>query len=218
MMPGQWAQWVLWVPCGIAFLVAATVGIKNSSRLACPMGLPKWDFNQSWASNITIVSGAVSFGILTTLLSGPEMCLLDKRAYTYLALFFPALVTLALVIFNFTREVKVTNANPTEVKIQGRAFTFLFAAALTVWGAAGQVEIQAGLVMSLVQQDKIDFEPMIALQVLFVLIFGLAYHERGGENPTRHCASAVVPRGDKRRARLGVAAFIGALPSPALPC
>lgn len=172
MTPGQWAQWVLWVPCGIAFFVALSVGLKNFRRLARPMGLPKWDFNQSWASNITIVSGAVSFGILTTLLTGPEMCLLEKRAYTYLVLFFPALVTLAPVIFNFTREVKVTNANPTEVKIQGRAFTFLFAAALTVWGAAGQVEIQAGLVMSLLQQDKIDFEPMIALQVLFVLIFG----------------------------------------------
>ena len=172
MTPSQWAQWVLWVPCGIAFLVALSVGLKNFRRLARPMGLPKWDFNQSWASNITIVSGAVSFGILTTLLTGPEMCLLEKRTYTYLVLFFPALVTLAPVIFNFTREVKVTNANPIEVRIQGRAFTFLFAAALTVWGAAGQVEIQAGLVMSLLQQDKIDFEPMIALQALFVLIFG----------------------------------------------
>ena len=121
MTPSQWAQWVLWVPCGIAFLVALSVGLKNFRRLARPMGLPKWDFNQSWASNITIVSGAVSFGILTTLLTGPEMCLLEKRTYTYLVLFFPALVTLAPVIFNFTREVKVTNANPTEVKIQGRA-------------------------------------------------------------------------------------------------
>jgi|SRR5271155_4378070 len=63
------------------------------------MGLPKWDFNQrGWASNIAIVSGVVSFGILTTLLTGPEMCLLDKRAYTYLGLFFPALVTLAPVV------------------------------------------------------------------------------------------------------------------------
>jgi hypothetical protein len=171
MTPGQWAQWVLWVPCGIAFFVAATVGIKNSGRLACPMGLSKWDVNQSWASNITIVSGAVSFGILTTLLTGPEMWVLDKRAYTYLALFFPALVTLAPVIFNFTREVKVTNANQTQFNIRGRAFTFLFAAALTVWGAAGQVEIQAGLVMSLLQQDKIELEPTVALEVLFVAIF-----------------------------------------------
>jgi len=165
-------RWVLWVPCAIAVVVAAWVAINNCHRLNNPMGLPKWDFSQSWASNITIVSGVVSFGILTTILNNLETWLLPRNAYTYLALFFPALVTLAPVIFNFTREVKVTNANPTEVKIQGRAFTFLFAAALTVWGAAGQVEIQAGLVMSLVQQDKIDFEPMIALQVLFVLIFG----------------------------------------------
>jgi hypothetical protein len=47
----------------------------------------------------------------------------------------------ARIIFNFSREVRVTNANPTEVKIQGRAFTFLFAAALTVRGAAGQAQI-----------------------------------------------------------------------------
>ena len=100
MTSGQSAQLVLWVPCGIAFFVAATVGLKNCGGLACPMGLPKWDFNQSWASNITIVSGAVSFGILTTLLTSPEMWVLDKRAYTYLALFFPALVTLAPVSFN----------------------------------------------------------------------------------------------------------------------
>jgi hypothetical protein len=174
MTPGQWAQWVLWLPCGIAFFVAATVGIKNCGRLTNAMGLAKWDFNQSWASNITIVSGAVSFGILTTLLTDPTTWVLDKRAYTYLALFFPALVTLAPVVFNFTREVKVevTNNNQTQVKIQGRAFTFLFAAALTVWGAAGQVEIQAGLVMSLLQQTKIELEPTVALEVLFVVVFG----------------------------------------------
>ena len=184
MTPDQWAQWaqwtqwtqwtqrVLWVPCGIAFFVAATVGINNSGRLARRMGLPKWDFNQSWASNITIVNGVVSFGILTTLLNNLETWPLEKRAYTYLALFFPALVTLAPVIFNFTREVKITNADSPQVSIQGRAFTFLFAAALTVWGAAGQVVIQAGLVMSLLQQNKIDLEPTVALEVLFVVIFG----------------------------------------------
>ena len=172
MTPGQRAQWVLWVPCGIAFLVAVSVGIKNHNRLTNAMGLAKWDFNQSWASNITIVSGAVSFGILTTLLTDPTTCVLDKRAYTYLALFFPALVTLAPVIFNFTRNVHLTNANPPEINIRGRAFTFLFAAALTVWGAAGQLEIQAGLVMSLLQQNKIELEPTVALEVLFLVVFG----------------------------------------------
>jgi hypothetical protein len=201
MTAGQWAQWVLWVPCGIAFLVAATVGVKNFRRLADPMGLAKWDFNQSWASNITIVSGAVSFGILTTVLTDPEMCVLDRRAYTYLALFFPALVTLAPVIFNFTREVKVTNANPTEITIQGRAFTFLFAAALTVWGAAGQVEIQAGLVLSLLRQKKIDFEPMIALQVLFVAVFGaLPFYAWLTMNAAVRIQSKIAPRRSFREA------------------
>lgn len=47
-----------------------------------------------------------------------------------------------------------------------------FAAALTVWGLPDQAEIQAGLVMSLLQQNKIDFEPMVALEVLFVVICG----------------------------------------------
>jgi hypothetical protein len=201
MTPGQWAQWVLWVPCGIAFFVAATVGINNCGRLAHPVGLPKWDFNQSWASNITIVSGAVSFGILTTLLTGPEMWVLDKRAYTYLVLFFPALVTLAPVIFNFTREVKVTNANQIGVKIQGRAFTFLFAAALTVWGAAGQVEIQAGLVMSLLQQNKIDFEPTVALEVLFAVIFGaLPFYAWLTMNAAMRIQPGIAPRRSFRAA------------------
>ncbi len=200
MTPGQWAQWVLWLPCGIAFFVAATVGIKNCGRLACPMGLPTWDFNQSWASNITIVSGAVSFGILATLLTD-SMWLLEKRDYTYLALFFPALVTLAPVIFNFTREVKVTNDNQTGVKIQGRAFIFLFAAALTVWGAAGQVEIQAGLVMSLLQQNKIDFEPTVALEVLFVVIFGaLPFYAWLTMNAAMRIQPGIAPRQSFRAA------------------
>jgi hypothetical protein len=82
-------------------------------------------------------------------------------------------VALAPVIFNFTREVKIrpTNANAFDVTIQGRTYTFLLAAALTVWGAAGQVEIQAGLVMSLLLQKKMDLEPTAALEVLFIVIF-----------------------------------------------
>jgi hypothetical protein len=201
MTPGQWAQWVLWAPCVIAFLVAGSVGIKNRNRLTNAMGLAKWDFNQSWASNITIVSGAVSFGILTTLLTDPKMWVLDKRAYTYLALFFPALVTLAPVIFNFTREVKVTNGNQTQVKIQGRAFTFLFAAALTVWSAAGQVEIQAGLVMSLLQQDKIELEPTVALVVLFVVIFGaLPFYAWLTMNAAMRIQPDIAPRQSFREA------------------
>ena len=165
-----------------------------------PWACRTWDFNQSWASNITIVSGAVSFGILATLLTD-SMWLLEKRDYTYLALFFPALVTLAPVIFNFTREVKVTNANQTGVKIQGRAFTFLFAAALTVWGAAGQVEIQAGLVMSLLQQNKIDFEPTIALEVLFVVIFGaLPFYAWLTMNAAMRIQPGIAPRQSFRAA------------------
>jgi hypothetical protein len=65
-------RWVLWVPCAIAVVVAAWVAINNCHRLNNPMGLPKWDFSQSWASNITIVSGVVSFGILTTILNNLE--------------------------------------------------------------------------------------------------------------------------------------------------
>jgi hypothetical protein len=166
-------QWVLWAPCAIAFIVAASVAINNRGRLNNPMGLPKWDFNQSWASNITIAGGVVSFGILTTLLNNLETCLLPKSAYTYLVLVFPALVALAPIIFNFTREVKLqsANANTFNVTIQGRTYTFLFAAALTVWGATGQVEIQAGLVISLLQLKKMPLEPAVAIEVLFVVIF-----------------------------------------------
>jgi hypothetical protein len=72
----------------------------------------------------------------------------------------------------FHARGKGNKRQPDRSQDTGTGVTFLFAAALTVWGAAGQVEIQAGLVMSLLQQDKIDFEPMIALQALFVLIFG----------------------------------------------
>jgi hypothetical protein len=171
MTSDQWAQWVLWAPCAIAFVVAAIVGSRNLDRLTNTMGLPKWDFNQSWASTITIVSGAVSFGILTTLLNKQETWLLPNSTYTYLVLFFPALVTLAPIIYNFTREVHLTNANPPQVNIQGRAGTFLFAAGLTVWGAAGQLEIQAGLVISLWQQNQMPLQPTVAAGVLFLVIF-----------------------------------------------
>jgi hypothetical protein len=91
--------------------------------------------------------------------------------YAYFVLFFPALVTLAPIIYNFTRQVKIISGPPVEVTIQGRTFTFLLAAALTVWGAAGQLEIQAGLIMSLFQLNKIDLHPTIVVVVLIVVVF-----------------------------------------------
>lgn len=171
MTPDQWAQLVLWVPFAIAVVVAASVAINNPDRLTKPMGLAKWDFNQSWASNITIASGVVSFGLLTTLLNNQETWLLSNHDYAYFVLFFPALVTLAPIIYNFTRQVKIISGPPVEVTIQGRTFTFLLAAALTVWGAAGQLEIQAGLVMSLFQLNKIDLHPTVVVVVLLVVVF-----------------------------------------------
>jgi hypothetical protein len=167
MIPGQWA---LWVTCGIAVAVAAIVAVKLSNQLTRTMGLAKWDFNQSWASNITIVSGVVSLGLLTTL---KDTVIFQHSTYTYLALFFPLLVALAPILYNFTREVRLSNDKPPQVTIQGRAFTFLAAASLTVWGAAGQLIIQAALVFELFHASPsyIPLEPVVVAEVLFAVIF-----------------------------------------------
>jgi len=169
MIPGQWA---VWIPCGIAFAVAAIVAVNRSSELAKTMGLAKWDFNQSWASNITIVSGAVSLGLLTTIFDKKLTVLFPRPAYSYLVLFFPLLVALAPVLYNFTREVHLTGDTPPQATIQGRAITFLFAASLTLWGAVGQLIIQAALVFELFDASPsyIPLEPMIAAEVLFAVI------------------------------------------------
>ena len=170
MMSGQCALWVTFV---IAFAVAAIVVVKRYSQLNTTMGLAKWDFNQSWASNITIVSGIVSFGLLTTLFDKKDTVLFPRSAYTYLVIFFPMLVALAPVLYNFTREVHLSNADPPQVTIQGRAFTFLAAGSLTLWGAAGQLVIQAALVIELfyASPSYIPLEPMIAAELLFAVIF-----------------------------------------------
>ena len=108
---------------------------------------------------------------MATLLSKQETRLPSNSTYTYLALFFPVLVILAPLIYNFACRVQIISGPPAEVTLQGRTFTFLLAAALTVWGAAGQLEIQAGLVMSLFQHNQMAIEPTVIVLVLLVAVF-----------------------------------------------
>jgi len=138
---------------------------------------------------------------LATLLSKQETRLPSNSTYTYLALFFPVFVILAPLIYNFACRVQIISGPPAEVTLQGRIFTFLLAAALTVWGAVGQVEIQAGLVLSLLHQKKIDSEPMIALQVLFVVVFGaLPFYAWLTMNAAVRIQSDIAPRRSFREA------------------
>ena len=54
------ASAALWGPLGAAVLVAAIVACKKMTKLKDPMGMPAWNFTQSWASNISVVGGLIS--------------------------------------------------------------------------------------------------------------------------------------------------------------
>ncbi len=168
-----WLEYVAaWLPCAAAAIVTLHVACILGSDRTKEMGLPKWDFTASWASNLTIVSSAVSFGLLTTVLANSHTYLLDSDAYKYLVFFFPLLVALAPIIYNFLREVDLSTNNPPQMTLRGRASTFLLACFFTIWGTAGQMLLQSGVIFELYQTAHyLGLEVMIALEVIFAAMF-----------------------------------------------
>jgi hypothetical protein len=122
-----------WAP----FVIAASIGVVAAfvvhRRLRFYMGLPGWDFSSSWATNITVFFSVLNIVPLALL---PDT---EKRIFTVMNFGFLLLPALAPLVYNFSRKIQVSDGKLTS---QGRAYMFVVASVLTLWGALGQIELQ----------------------------------------------------------------------------
>ena len=145
MTQGCLVRVVLWGALVISLIsaVVAAVRICRAHNLGKQMGLHGWTFTSSWASNLTVVSGLISFTLAMTVLSNDGF--LSKNQYIALSLAFPFITALAPLVYNLTGRPQVVDL-PGGVKgigVTGWAITFITAALLTLWGATGQLVVQA---------------------------------------------------------------------------
>ena len=150
-------------------LVVATVvvtlraWIANSKypfQLNDRMGGLKWDFQDSWASNFTVV-GAVLVTVLTSAstVAPNQMLLITSSQYAATSLLFAVVVVVGAVSYSATcRPTKVDlPTGGTDVQQQGWVWSFLVAALLTLWAVLGQVLAVVLLVLEMQSQQACRF-------------------------------------------------------------
>jgi hypothetical protein len=166
---------LLWLPGAAATLAGSAASCWLSGKLNRAMGLPNWDFTRSWASNITVAAGLLTISTLPSLTSttstAARPALLTTAGYTVLSVMYTLLAAIAPMVFNFSRTVRLREgSNPPEIVSEGRAWMFILAAILTLWGALGQLELQGLLMHELQQANAIPFSIAVLLEVIFGLI------------------------------------------------
>src|ERR1051326_4078575 len=117
----------LWAPFSLCVLVGVITAVILREVLNESMGLPTWDFSRSWASNISVVGGLVTFSTISFLPTTVETKILTRSAYAVLLFAFPLLAALAPLIYNFSRRVQKDTATPPAVVAQGKTYMFIVA-------------------------------------------------------------------------------------------
>ncbi len=144
LSPPAPASYLVWVPMGVAVLVTlipflVMLNKKKVSPLD-KMGSPTWSFKESWASNLTLASGALVTALTFTAL--PERTEhFSKTGYLTLTFIFAALIGIAPFVYNIVRK-PVETVNPAGLPVvqhHGYVGLFLLACLLTIWGVIGQL-------------------------------------------------------------------------------
>jgi len=176
--------YVLWGSLLLAVLTIITselVLLQNRLGLSIRMGLPGWDFSQSWASNFTGAGMIINLLLSSQILpKQPDDHL--KQTYSCLAVFFATLIIVAPFLYNLFRTPVKVQSNPQkpekfDLQYQGYAWAFLLASVATLWGALGQLVTIIFLFEEIRGLDFIPGSAIRLLQILLVIVSGsLLFH------------------------------------------
>ena len=136
----------LWGPLAGAVGVAVIVAVLRRTKLRERMGLPAWNFTQSWASNIAVVGGLISLSTFAGLLGKNTPKFIPLTGYTALDFAFPFLAALAPLVYNFSRTVTVKSDGkdkPPVIVSEGSVWMFIVSGIFTIWACGGQLLVQA---------------------------------------------------------------------------
>lgn len=130
---------VLWLPLGLALLAAAVAAFLLRNRLADDMGPPSWSFGTSWASNISVAGGLLTFAAAIALLKDAHDTVLTNPQYVVFSVVLPLIAAIAPLVYMCLARLE--NANP-GIRIKGWVGTFILASLFTIWGSLGQIILQ----------------------------------------------------------------------------
>jgi hypothetical protein len=127
---------------GVAVLFCALRASFSNANLTNRLGQGKWDFNQSWASNLAAVGSIL--GIVLGAASGLQTPGLALTA-VILSVFYGAVLVAGPIVYAAT-QVRVGD------ELEGTVWGFLVATALTLWAAWGEAVTAMAFFVDLGQQ------------------------------------------------------------------
>jgi hypothetical protein len=133
------------------------------------IGPVQWDFSKSWASNLTVVGALlgtiISAGVL------PEASATPKSTFAVLSLLFGVLVVLGPFLYAATQRAKSVHRTKTvkEPQYQGYLWSFLLAAAITLWAVFGEVGTSFAILYELRTESSL---PQGAVYVIGAVMAG----------------------------------------------
>ena len=165
---------VIWGSFGVSIAVALAAGISVRDKLFSKMGSTSWSFSQSWASNITVVSGLVGITVLGYIPKEAGSPILLESQYKILFLIFVLFAALAPLVYNFSRHTEVKGD---QIIANGKAFMFILASVFTIWSSTGQLATQALLIQELRNAKVLESSVSALVQVTLVfIILGLIFY------------------------------------------
>jgi hypothetical protein len=175
------AMVVFLAPLLLALLVAVGSGIAVRGDLNRRMGSPKWDFSNSWATNITI-GGGILVSVLQFATFPDNGRFLDKSSYLAASIALSVLAVIAPQAYNIFRKpaAAADPANPAGIQFQGFVVAFVIAAAVTSWAAIGQAAVTALALGEIYCSGYLSPYLAIPLIVLLILLcLGLVVYAVG---------------------------------------
>jgi hypothetical protein len=176
---------IVYIALAAAIIIVTGTSLVMSQKIAgyhisSFMGNAKWDFTQSWASNLTIFSA-----LLTTILAAPlDSNNHDLPHFNGLNLFYSLLALLAPIVYNATGSWRLVDtpasatrekdSPPTEKQYQGYILSFLVACTLTLWAVIGELGSIFPLLSDLNATTTSIFSAPVIVLFQVILFIGIA--------------------------------------------
>ena len=167
-------QLIFWGSLLVATLwvgFCACTCLTNEERTG-RMGMPMWDFSQSWASTITGV-GVIIALILSYQLVPAKTRMLPRESFAILAMLFGSLMVIAPFFYSCIRKAEEVRPDPSrpeikEYQFQGYVRAFLVSCAISLSAALGQLATVCVLFL------EMQFAALIPgpIALLFEILFG----------------------------------------------
>jgi len=167
------------IVCAALTLLACVVKAKIKIRhLGAAMGMPNWELNSSWASNIA-AAGSVFGTVVTVVVMSDPVFGQSRQLWLGQYLLFAAIAGLAPFLYNTiptTPAARSSSPSP-EGSLSGYFGMYLLCALLTSWAVFGQLFSVTLLVAEISRLDLWgDATASVFLAIGFILIAGVFVH------------------------------------------